>query len=313
MATPSVPKDPCPVGMRGIVPSLNVPYAADGSLDIEAIKRQARLAVEAGCAGVLINAIAGETGALNVPEKQTVLESVLEGVAGRIPVIAGVSHDNRSERLALASMAKQSGASWMLCQPPAGVHGDTLKGLLEELASQGPPNLMLQDLDWNGPGYSLEEITGLFDRLPAFRALKIETVPSGPKYTQVLQATGGRLHVSGGWAVQQMMEALRRGVHAFIPSTMEVLYCRVYQDFQQGREEEARSLFEEMLPVLAFSNSHIHVALRFFKRLRHREGVFATDTVRPPVPELDAWQSHEAERQVNRVLALKARLSKHKG
>ena len=276
------------------------------------MRRQSRLALQAGCAGLLINAVAGETAALSLPEKQVVLESVLEAVAGRIPVIAGVSHDDRDARLGLARMARQAGATWMLCQPPAGVRGDDLRRLLEELAEQGPPNLMVQDLDWSGPGLAMEDIVNLFEKVPAFRALKIETNPSGPKYTQVLQATGGRLHVSGGWAVQQMMEALRRGVHAFIPSTMEVLYCQVYREFQQGREESARALFEEMLPVVAFAHSHIHVALRFFKRLRLREGIFASDAVRPPVPPLDAWQSHEADRLIEKVLSLQASLAPEK-
>ena len=304
------PSDPCPVSMRGIVPSFNVPFDLHGGLDIAAMQLQTRIALEAGCAGLLINAVAGETGSLTSREKQQVLETVLDTVAGRVPVIAGVSQENRTDRIALARMARQAGAPWMLCQPPAGLRGASLQELMEELVDVGPPNLMVQDLDWSGPGLPLEEILLLFERIPAFRALKIETIPSGPKYSQVLKATGGRLHVSGGWAVLQMMEALRRGVHAFIPSTMETLYCRIYRDFQAGEEELARALFENMLPVLAFSNTHIHVALRFFKKLRVREGIFANDAVRPPVPPLDAWQSQEAERQIARVLRLKTEVER---
>ena len=99
--------------------------------------------------------------------------------------------------------------------------------------------MMLQGLDFAGPGLPLEETVALFQRVAAFRALKIETLPAGPKYSAVLEATGGRLHVSGGWAVQQLPDALRRGVHAFIPSTMEPLYCRIYAHFAAGREAEA--------------------------------------------------------------------------
>jgi 4-hydroxy-tetrahydrodipicolinate synthase len=155
---------------------------------------------------------------------------------------------------------------------------------------------------------SLEEIVQLFEAQPAFRALKIETFPAGPKYTAVLEATGSRLHVSGGWGVQQLMEALRRGVHAFIPSTMEPIYCRIFNNFWDGREEAAQTLFDELLPVLAFAHSHIDVALPFFKRLRVREGVFASEAVRPPAPPLDPWQSQEAERLIDKVLKLQARV-----
>ncbi len=304
--------DPCPVGLRGIVPSLNTPFTAQDRIDRASLRRQVDGILAAGCAGMLINAVAGESGSLTLDEKQRVLDTVLEHTAGRVPVIAGVSSEEPAQRLALARMARQAGAEWMLCQPPSGASGTALEGLLGELCAAGPPNLMLQDLDFAGPGLPLEEIAALFQRVPAFRALKIETLPAGPKYSAVLEATGGRLHVSGGWAVQQLPDALRRGVHAFIPSTMEPLYCRIYAHFAAGREAEAQALFEALLPVLAFAHSHIHVALRFFKRLRAAEGVFATDAVRPPVPPLDAYQQAEADRLIGRVLALQARMAQAK-
>jgi 4-hydroxy-tetrahydrodipicolinate synthase len=43
-------------------------------------------------------------------------------------------------------------------------------------------------------------------------------VPAGPKYSAVRSVTGGRLHLSGGWAAMQMLDGLARGLDAFIPS-----------------------------------------------------------------------------------------------
>ncbi len=306
--TASVTGDACPVGLRGIVPSLNTPFTAGDRVDTESLARLVEVTVQAGCAGMLVNAVAGETASLSPEEKEQVLGSVMAANAGRIAVIVGVSSERRTERVALARMARAAGAEWALCQPPPGLTGSRLREVLEEVIAEGPPNLMLQDLDFSGEGLPVEELTALFEALPAFRALKIETLPAGPKYSAMLAATGGRLHVSGGWAVQQLPEALRRGVHAFIPSTMDALYCRLYADFSSGREDAARERFEAMLPVLAFAHSHIHVALRFFKRLRVAEGVFSGDSVRPPVPPLDPWQTHEADRLIARVLAMQAQL-----
>ena len=161
---------------------------------------------------------------------------------------------------------------------------------------------MLQDLDWQGGGIPVATLCTLFERVPGFFAVKVETVPAGPKYSALLAATEGRLHVSGGWAVGQMMDALARGVHAFMPTAMEPLYCRVLNLYHTGREQESRSLFERLLPVLAFANQHIDVSIRFFKMLRAREGVFASDFCRPPVAALDAVQQSEAERLIDYVL-----------
>ena len=206
--------------------------------------------------------------------------------------------------LALAAMARALHATAMLCQAPDGVRGAELVALLRELCAVGPPLLMLQDLDFAGPGLPLDDVLRLQHELPAFQGLKIETQLPGPKYTAVLEATQGRLHVSGGWAAAQMLEALHRGVHAFIPTAMDRIYVEVFRRFAGGDAAGARALHAELAPVLAFSNQHIGVSIRFFKHLRHREGIFATPQCRGGVPELDGHQMRELEEQVTRVLGL---------
>jgi 4-hydroxy-tetrahydrodipicolinate synthase len=166
---------------------------------------------------------------------------------------------------------------------------------------------MIQDLDWSGPGLALDEIVSLFETLPSFRCLKVETVPAGPKYSAVLEATGGRLHVSGGWAVMQMPDALARGVHAFMPTTMDAIYVAIYNAWNRGDLEVARALFERLLPIVAFSNQHIDVSIRFFKALRQAEGLFASDLCRVP-KRLDPVQDLECRRMIERALDLQARV-----
>ena len=201
-------------------------------------------------------------------------------------------------------MAHALGAEAMLCQAPDGLHGEALVAQMTELAQVGPPLLMVQDLDFGGAGLPLEDIVLLRQRVPAFRCLKIEVGLSGPKYSAVLQATEGSLHVSGGWAAAQMMEALHRGVHAFMPTAMDTIYVEIFRLFSSGETASARALHARLAPVLAFSNQHIAVSIRFFKHLRQREGLFSTSLCRPGVAELDAHQMRELEINVDRVLAL---------
>jgi 4-hydroxy-tetrahydrodipicolinate synthase len=123
----------------------------------------------------------------------------------------------------------------------------------------------------------------------------VEVVPAGRKYTEVLEATDGRLHVSGGWAVMQMIEALDRGVHAFMPTALHEAYVRIYALHRMGCRDEARTLFNRLLPVLAFSNQHLDISLHFFKRLLHAQGIYATSAVREPVLPFDAYHERVAE------------------
>jgi len=295
--------DPCLVGMRGIVPSLNTPFTADDRVDEASVRRLVERSIAGGAVGLLIVAVAGEQGKLSRAEKERVARVVVEVTGGRVPVVVSVTSPDIDESESLAALARQAKADGICCQAPAGLSGTALETALARIAAAGPDLLMVQDLDWGGGGLPIEEIARLFKSLPTFRCLKVETVPAGPKYSRVIEATEGRLHVSGGWAVMQMPDALARGVHAFMPTTLDPVYVAIYNAWRGGRPEAARALFERLLPIVAFSNQHIDVSIRFFKTLRHAEGVFTTDRCRVP-PPLDEVQNSEAAFMVEHALAL---------
>ncbi len=285
--------DPCPVAMRGIVPSLNTPLSPDGSVDTAGLRRLVDHIAASGCVGMLLLAVAGEGQSLNETEWRRVLETVVEHNACRLPLIVSVTSDSQATRLARAKLSRDLGADGVLCQVPAGANSQTE---LAAVADAGPDLLMIQDLDWHGPGLAIAEIVDLFARLPQFQCLKIETIPAGPKYSAVLRATGGQLHVSGGWAVSQMMDALARGVHAFMPTELERHYVAIHRLYEAGDIDAARAHFERLLPILAFANQHIDVSIRFFKHLRMCTGIFETDKCSPGVALLDEIQWSEAKR-----------------
>ncbi len=296
--------DPCPIAMRGIVPSLNTPFTDDDRLDEAGIGRLVDATVASGAVGMLVLAFAGEQGSLSAAERERAINLIVARNAKRIPVVMSVTSADVATSTALAQVARAAGADGVCWQSPAGLDDAAVMDGAARIADAGPELFMLQDLDWGGGGLKLDTILRMFERVTRFKCLKVETVPAGPKYSAVLAATGGRLHVSGGWAVSQMPEALARGVHAFMPTSMDHIYVRIHRLFHDGREAEARALFERLLPVLAFTQAHLHVSIRVFKMIRHRQGIFATDRCRPPVPELDAFQRREADALVARAIAL---------
>ena len=293
---------------RGIVPSMNTPFLENGSIDVQGLRRSADAVIAAGVSGMLVLAVAGETGSLTMEEKRLVASTFLEQAAGRVPVVIGCSSARQEDRVALAAMARAMGAPDMLCQIPPAESVAQLVALVQEISAAGPERLMLQDLDFGGPGLPLADILLLHREVPAFQGLKIEVSMPGPKYSAVLQATQGGLHVSGGWAAAQMLEALHRGVHAFIPTAMDVIYVEVFRRFSAGDHAGARALHAALTPVLAFSNQHIELSIRFFKHLRHREGLFATPLCRLGVGVLDAHHQRELEINVEHVMELQRRV-----
>ena len=168
---------------------------------------------------------------------------------------------------------------------------------------------MLQDWDANGHGIPVELISELFLELETFKCLKIEVVPAGTKYSEVYKKTKGLLHLSGGWAVSQMMEGLERGVHAFMPTGMHEIYCKIYTLYIKGDIIKARSLFEELLPVLSFSNQHLDISVHFFKRLLWKQGIYSNQSVRKPILPFDQIHEKEADRLINKVISLTKRIT----
>lgn len=291
--------------LRGIITVLNTPFTTDDRLDLPGLRRNVSLAVEVGVAGFLVPALASEVNKLTRTERRTLVETVRDEVDGRVPVFAGAAAPDANARLQILQDLQALGCTHVLLLIPYQTDEQYRTDVLQA-AGFGFEVLMLQDWDFGGGGLPLPLIVRLFEEVDSFRCLKIETVPAGVKYSAVLAATGGRLHVSGGWAVMQMLEGLQRGIHAFMPTAMHQIYCEIYRRYQAGDAENARALFNKVLPVLAFSNQHLDISVHFFKRLLWRQGIYATPRVRQPILPFDDIHQREADRLLEYVLPLLA-------
>ncbi len=304
------------LGLRGIITVLNTPFTDDDRVDEAALRRNVRSALGAGVSGFLVPAMAAEVGRLGPDERTGMAAAVRAEAEGRVPVIAGVYGADRAERLAAAEAYLRLGCEGLLLSVPyresehVPSSGEPFLRAVRDIADLQPGFLMLQDWDPSGPGLPIPLILRLFEEVPAFRSLKVETIPAGPKYTALLSATGGRLHVAGGWAVSQLIEALDRGVHAFMPTGMHDLYVRIVNLYTRGDRERAWELFRRLLPVLAFSNQHLDISIRFFKRLLWRQGVYPTPRVREPLLPFDPFHENTADELIRDVLALSVRLDR---
>jgi 4-hydroxy-tetrahydrodipicolinate synthase len=173
------------------------------------------------------------------------------------------------------------------------------------------PLLMIQDLEWGGSGLPLSTIVHLAEELEPFRAIKIETVPAGPKYTAVLAATHGRIAVCAGWAVPYLIEALDRGIHAVTPGGLHWVIAEVIRRYRAGDRPAARALFARLLPILGWQNQHIDVSNQFLKLLAVRQGIFATARLRRPDLAFDDVHRRIADELIEETVALHAEIGWH--
>ena len=291
----------------GIVPVLQTPFDAAGAVDWASLSRLIEDGLIAGAAGFLAPAVASEVETLTPAERRALVPFVVGVLRDRAPLIAGCSAAKASECARWTKAAADAGAQACLIAPPTSLRDDA-DGLLAFLSEASSPlPLILQDLDWTGPGLALETLLRLRDALPCMAGIKVESVPAGPKYTLVKQALGAEFHVSGGWAAQQLVEALDRGVDAFIPETAMVrVYNAIWQHHHQERRAEAVHLFRQLLPIVAFTNQELRLSIAFFKRLLVRKGIFATEAMRLTGFSWDGYSARIAEELMDWYLNLEA-------
>jgi len=280
--------------LRGVVVSLNTPFDEDDHLDLLSVERAVSVHLAEGALGFLTPAHAGEVHALRLEERLALIRHVRELTRGRALVFACATSQDHSERVAVAEAALQGGCDGVLVEPPPelGNRREPLLAWFREFARIGMPLLIIQDLDWQGWGLEVDLIRELFEQIEAFRCLKVETRPAGPKYSAVIAATAGRLHVSGGWAAEQMIEALDRGVDAVMSTAMTAWYRGIFQAYDRGDRARARSCFRKILPVLAFTHQHLDISIHFYKRLFVHRGIFRTARARAPKMAYDAWHEN---------------------
>jgi 4-hydroxy-tetrahydrodipicolinate synthase len=295
--------------LKGIVTVLNTPFTQDGQLDIESLRKNTRLALKAGVHGFLVPAMASEVYKLSIPERLKMVETVLEEAGDKVPVFAGAGETELAKSKIIISEYLEIGCRQVLLQIPYKEEMQ-FRDHFMELADLGADTIMLQDWDSNGYGLPDELICDLFENIPAFRCLKVETVPAGVKYSRILRLTNGRLNVSGGWAVMQMIEGMKRGVHAFMPTGMHFIYTEIYNHYASGNLQEAEKLFKELLPVLAFSNQHLDISIHFFKRLLYSQGIYQTSYVRSPALEFDAVHESVSAKHISRVMQMEEEIKK---
>lgn len=98
--------------------ALVTPFAGDGSVDEQAVRRLARRQIDAGIHFLVPCGTTGESPTLSEDERVRVVELVVEEAAGRVPVLAGAGGYDTHEVIHVARRMRQAGANGLLSVTP---------------------------------------------------------------------------------------------------------------------------------------------------------------------------------------------------
>ena len=104
--------------LSGSIVAIVTPMAADGGLDLPALKSLIDWHVAEGTDGIVIVGTTGESPTVDFDEHHRLIASAVEFAAGRVPVIAGAGGNATREAIELTRFAARAGADYILSVVP---------------------------------------------------------------------------------------------------------------------------------------------------------------------------------------------------
>jgi 4-hydroxy-tetrahydrodipicolinate synthase len=104
--------------LQGIIPPMVTPLKGNDTLDIEGLERLIEHILSGGVHGLFILGTTGEAPNLSYHLRRELVRQTCIQVAGRVPVLVGVSDTSATESILLARESAESGADAVVVAPP---------------------------------------------------------------------------------------------------------------------------------------------------------------------------------------------------
>lgn len=256
----------------GIYPMLYAFFAADGSLDRNAMRCQVRACVDNGAHGVAVLGLATEVAKLSDSERHQLVDWAAEDLAGALPLAVTVFGDSVDKQVDFARYARQRGAGWVILQPPrlSGATDTELVPFFGSVMEQLDMPVAIQNApEYIGIGLSDDGISELASHHANFTVLKGE----GPvlQIRRVIERNGDQLGVFNGRAGLELIDNLRAGCAGMIPGmdTFDI-QARCFDAQRAGDAAGAEALYARALPAIVFAMQSIDHLICYGKRIAAR-------------------------------------------
>lgn len=289
--------------ITGIFNILATPFDEQRCVDIVSLKRLVEFQIDKGAYGLTILGVLGEAAKLSVDERKLVMDTVVETVAGRIPIVVGTSHSELAICIALSKTAFEAGAAGVMIAPPRiqDPTDEKVFALYEQIAEQIDQPIVVQDFPpVNGVTMSPDFLARLAESIPNARYLKLEDPPLMEKIGAIRERTD-KFEIFGGLGGMFLLEELQRGASGTMTgfAFTEILVA-VYKAFTSGNLAQAEAIFDRYLPLIRYENQPV-INLTIRKELLRRRGAIAHAALRDPYVPIDAGTHGEISWMLQRV------------
>jgi 4-hydroxy-tetrahydrodipicolinate synthase len=243
------------IPLKGIIAYPITPFSPEGAVDLAKYRQLLERLLNAGVHAVAPLGSTGVLPYLSDQEREAIVVATMEQVAGRVPVMIGVSSLTTERVVHHARFAEKHGAKavmiipmsyWKLTEAETFTHYDTVSSAIS-----------LPIMAYNNPA------TGGLDMTPEFLAKLLKI----PNVTMIKESTGdvNRLHrlvqVAGNDVAfyngsnPLALDAFLAGARGWCtaaPNLIPQLNLDLYAAVERGNLPEALAVFRKQLPLLQF-------------------------------------------------------------
>jgi dihydrodipicolinate synthase/N-acetylneuraminate lyase len=292
----------------GVMPAITTCFNEDLTIDHAFVARHANWLIDNGCTGIVALGSLGEGATLAFEEKTAVLSTIVKALAGRAPVVAGISALSTAEAVALAKAAEEAGCSGLMVLPPYVYLGDWRenKAHVAAVLQATPLSCML----YNNPvaykvDYVPEQVQELLEEFANLHAIK-ESSADVRRVAALRSLVGNRLRILVG-VDDAIVESIYLGAVGWVAGLVNAFPKESVDLFnlaQAGEHEKAFELYSWFLPLLRLDTVPKFVQL--IKQVQEEVGM-GSARVRAPRMAVIGAELEETQRIIKEALANQAK------
>lgn len=274
--------------ITGVIPVAPTAFTDDEELDLVSQRRVVDFLVDSKAAGICVLANYSEQFSLDDIERDSVMDTILDQTAGRVPVCVTTSHYSSRIAAARSRRAQEHGADLVMLMPP--FVGASMKvdenGVLEyfkRVANGLEIPIMVQDAPMSPTQLPASLLERLAEEIPQVTYVKVEVAGVADKLRALRHLSDTALPglFTGEEAVTLIPDLMAGAQGTMSSSMIPDKLGEIVRRFHAGDVLGAEQLWEDMLPLIQFENRQC--GIRATKILMEEGGVIASRATRSPL------------------------------
>ncbi|KQT52981.1 MULTISPECIES: dihydrodipicolinate synthase family protein [unclassified Aureimonas] len=296
-------------GWHGVFPAVTTQFDETLAVDHDATQKVQDALVRDGVNGLIVMGTCGENNSLDPEEKRTILKGAVEAVAGRVPVVTGVSEFDTRRAVAYARDAEKLGADGLMLLP-AMVYVPKPAELVAHFKAVAEAVSLPIMLYNNPPAYRVNigaDVLHALEDVPNIKAVK-ESAPDPRRFTDLLNEFGDRYELFAGLD-DVALEGLMLGAKGWVSGLTSAFpqeSVQLVAAADRGDWETARAIYRWFMPLLHLDAEHDLVqSIKLAEQIMGR----GSERVRMPRLPLTGARRAEVTAMVERAAATRPSLA----